>query len=55
LKLFDPYYTTKKTNAHFGLGLSYCANVLKKHGGYIDVKSEPRNGAEFILNFPMQA
>lgn len=55
LKLFDPYYTTKKTNAHFGLGLSYCANVLKKHGGYIDVKSEPGKGAEFILNFPMQA
>lgn len=50
--IFEPYFTTKKTNTHFGLGLAYCANAIKKHGGYIDVASEEGYGSVFSLCFP---
>lgn len=51
-RIFEPYFTTKKTNTHFGLGLAYCANVMKKHGGYIDVRSGEGKGSVFSLCFP---
>lgn len=54
-KLFEPYFTTKKTNSNFGLGLTYCVNVMKKHKGYIDVKSEEGKGTTFYLFFPSKS
>lgn len=51
-QLFEPYYTTKKNGTHFGLGLSYCKNVIKKHDGYIDVKSRPESGTTFTVYIP---
>lgn len=53
-KIFESYFTTKKTNTNFGLGLTYCANVMKKHKGYIDVKSEDGRGSTFYLFFPFK-
>lgn len=52
-QLFNPYFTTKETNSHFGLGLSYCYNVIKKHKGYIEVKSEEGNGTDFFIYIPL--
>lgn len=52
-QLFNPYFTTKKTSSHFGLGLSYCYNVLKKHKGYIDIHSEEGKGSTFSLYLPL--
>ena len=37
---FDPYFTEGKGNGHMGLGLAYCRNVIKAHGGYIQVKTQ---------------
>lgn len=54
LKLFEPYFTTKKTNVHFGMGLAYSANVMRKHGGYIEVQSEPGKGSSLLLYFPIK-
>lgn len=51
-RLFEPYFTTKKTNSNFGLGLAYCTNVMKKHGGYVDIKSEEGRGTIVYLYFP---
>lgn len=53
-RLFEPYFTTKKTDKNFGLGLSYCMNVMKKHNGYIDVKSNPNEGTTFFLHIPLK-
>jgi signal transduction histidine kinase len=53
-QVFNPYFTTKKTSSHFGLGLSYCYNVMKKHKGYIDLNSEEGKGSSFYLYLPMQ-
>jgi PAS domain S-box-containing protein len=35
-----------------GLGLPYCADILKAHGGAISVKSEPGKGSVFMAEFP---
>ena len=53
-RLFEPYFTTKKTEKNFGLGLSYCMNVIKKHNGDIAVESNPDNGTTFSLYIPLK-
>ncbi|OCT12393.1 hypothetical protein A8709_31700 [Paenibacillus pectinilyticus] len=49
----EPFYTTKsgKTN-NFGLGLAYCYSVMKKHGGSLEMSSEPGIGTRVYLTFP---
>jgi signal transduction histidine kinase len=54
-KIFDPYFSTKhKSNVHngTGLGLSIAYQNMKEHGGSIEVKSEVKKGAAFILRLP---
>ncbi|HWR23751.1 MAG TPA: HAMP domain-containing sensor histidine kinase [Feifaniaceae bacterium] len=53
-RLFEPYFSTKMSNSHFGLGLAYCFNIMKLHNGYIDVQSGEGEGAVFSLYFPRQ-
>jgi signal transduction histidine kinase len=50
--IFMPYYTTKNSEKNFGLGLTYCLNVIKKHGGYIKVKSKLGIGTTVIIAIP---
>ncbi len=49
-KIFDPYFTTKKTGS--GLGLAVVYSIVKKHGGHISASSEPDGGAAFTLLLP---
>ena len=51
-KIFDPFYTTKAAGKGTGLGLSMVAGILKNHGGFVQVESEPGRGASFHLFFP---
>ncbi|MGJ7923263.1 sensor histidine kinase [Neobacillus sp. LXY-4] len=52
-KVFDPFFTTKKGALHYGLGLSYCYNVMKKHGGTLKIlESEPGKGTLMEMRFP---
>jgi len=46
-KIFDPYFTTKKTGS--GLGLASCYAIIKKHDGHISVQSPPGQGAAFTI------
>jgi hypothetical protein len=50
--MFRPYFTTKNTERSFGLGLSYCKNVIEKHGGSITVKSGIGKGTAILLELP---
>ena len=49
-RLFEPYFTTK-TQGH-GLGLPMVYSIIKNHGGYVKVKSQPGSGTEFVIYLP---
>jgi signal transduction histidine kinase/ActR/RegA family two-component response regulator len=49
-KIFDPYYTTKEKGSGLGLATSY--SIIKKHGGIIEVHSEPGAGTTFTIYLP---
>jgi len=48
----DPFFTTKKRTLNFGLGLSYCYNVMQKHKGDLTIQSEKDKGTTVLLSFP---
>lgn len=50
-RIFDPFYTTKKTGTGLGLSISY--QSIKLHGGTIDVDSDLDKGSTFIINLPV--
>ena len=51
--VFDPFFTTKLRNHNFGLGLSYCYNVVQKHGGKIEIFSEVNEGTTVKISIPI--
>lgn len=52
-RLFDPFFTTKPEGEGSGLGLSVSYGIVQAHGGRIDVKSKPGDGARFTVVLPM--
>jgi two-component system, cell cycle sensor histidine kinase and response regulator CckA len=52
-RIFDPFYTTK-TKGH-GLGLATCYSIINRHGGAIEVESEPGVGSTFHIYLPAAA
>jgi PAS domain S-box-containing protein len=50
-KVFDPFYTTKRTGTGLGLSVSY--GIIQDHHGTVDVQSVPGKGTTFILAFPV--
>ncbi|MDF1577009.1 MAG: ATP-binding protein [Desulfurivibrionaceae bacterium] len=51
LRLFEPYFSTKKTGT--GLGLAIAGTIVADHDGYIRVKDNEPSGARFVIEMPV--
>lgn len=52
-KVFRPLFSTKKTKANWGVGLSYVNNMMRTHKGMVFIDNKPGEYTEVQLQFPI--
>ena len=53
-KLFEPYFSTKKSGTGTGLGLAIVNAIVSDHNGYIRVRDNHPKGTKFIIDLPLR-
>jgi signal transduction histidine kinase len=51
-KIFQPFFTTKPAGEGTGLGLSLAYDIVKGHGGQINLESTSGQGTTFRIILP---
>jgi PAS domain S-box-containing protein len=52
-RIWDPFFTTKEAGKGLGLGLALTYNIVKRHGGEINVESKVNEGSQFTVRLPV--
>ncbi|PNU19938.1 hypothetical protein C2E25_09715 [Geothermobacter hydrogeniphilus] len=53
-RIFEPFFTTKEVGKGTGLGMSISYEIIKKHGGDIEVDSRVGEGTTFRISLPLE-
>ncbi|MBD0378360.1 MAG: GHKL domain-containing protein [Flavisolibacter sp.] len=52
-KIFQPFFTTKPAGQGTGLGLSLSYDIVKAHGGELQVEAKEGEGSSFTIQLPV--